>query len=80
MQPYYLLLANHPGEPPWLIKRCHTESKAAAAQVFADRLNSLMGGEVFTASELLSVIKQEDELTDRDYQWMRDTAPELLEG
>jgi hypothetical protein len=80
MQPFYLLLPLYPGEPPSLIKRCYAESKAAAAKVFADRLNSLLGNEAFTASELLPAIKREDELTDRDYQWIRDTAPELLEG
>jgi hypothetical protein len=80
MQTFYLLLPLRPGEPPSLIKRCQAESKAAAARVFAGQLNSLMGGEVFTETELFPAIKREDELTERDYQWMRDTAPELLEG
>ncbi len=79
MQTFYLLLPIRPGESPSLIKRCHAETKNAAASMFVQRLNSLLGSEAFTEQELLPAIKQEDELTEREYQWMRETAPEMLE-
>ncbi len=80
MDTWYLFLAIRPDERPSLIKRCQAENKAAAARVFAGQLNSLMNGEVFTEQELLAAIKQEDELTERENQWIRATAPELMDA
>jgi hypothetical protein len=76
---WYLFLRPHVDEPPSLIKRCQAETPEAAATVFAGQLNSLMGNEVFLASELLPAIKREDALTETESHWLQLYAPELLD-
>jgi hypothetical protein len=79
MQTWYLLLGNHPGEKPWIIKRCQAETKRDAATIFAKRLNTIAASEAYGEIELLEAIKREDELTKQEHQWIAAEDIEMLE-
>jgi hypothetical protein len=78
MHTYYLFLEMYLSDRPSIIRQCQAATKEAAARVFAVRLNSTVKGDTFTASELLTAIKQETELTDTERQWIAAEDPELL--
>ncbi len=78
MHTYYLFLDMRLSDRPSIIRRCQAATKAAAAVIFAARLNITANGEAFTAAELLSAIKQEAELTDTERHWIAAEDPELL--
>ncbi len=75
---WYLLLRYRMRERPTIIKQCQAAAKEQAASLFAARLNRLAAGELYTASELLAVIKRADELTDEEQRWIRMEDPALM--
>jgi len=79
MPTYFLLLFDTAGERPSIVRRCPAENKQIAAIKFAERLKKMMKGQLFLDTELLSFIKQEDELTQQERQWIRAEDPELLD-
>jgi hypothetical protein len=78
MHTYYLLLHTHLSDRPTIIRQCQAATKAAAALIFAARLNTTVKGEAFTATELLPAIKQDTELTDEERQWIAAEDPDML--
>ncbi len=79
MMTFYLLLNTYPYERATLIKRCKADNKLQAARLFAQRLNRIMERETFIDTELLPAIKQEDELTQQEKQWISAEDPQLLD-
>ncbi len=75
---WYLLLRQHVNDQPLIIKQCQAAEKREAAGIFADRLNRLDEGDLYTASELVDAIKREDELTDEERQLISLEDPVLL--
>jgi hypothetical protein len=78
MHTYYLFLELQLSDRPSIIRQCQAATKEAAALVFAARLNTTAKGDTFTASELLSAIKQDTELTEAERHWIATEDPELL--
>ncbi len=75
---WYLLLRHRINDQPLIIKQCQAAEKREAAGIFADRLNRVDEGELYTASELVDAIKCDDELTEEERQLIRREDPILL--
>jgi hypothetical protein len=78
MHTYYLFLDMRLSDRPSIIRQCQAATKEAAALIFAARLNTTVKGEAFTATELLSAIKQDTELTEQERQWIATEDPDML--
>ena len=65
-------------ERPTIIKQCQAAERTHAASLFAERLDRVGGGDLFTTTELLGAIKRADELTEEEQRWIQLEDPILL--
>ncbi len=61
-----------------IIKQCQAVEKRDAATLFADRLNRVAAGDLYTAAELYDAIKRDDELTEDELHLISLEDPTLL--
>ena len=78
MQTWYLFLFIRGEEAPSIIRRCEADGKGIAAEVFARRLNRVAKSTAYSASELLSAMKEENKLSEMEREWVSGEDPQLL--
>jgi hypothetical protein len=72
MTTYYLVLPVF--DDSYFIKRCKAEDKKIALDYFKNKMDKLAGNDMYAQEDLLSCIKLENELNERERKLIKEEA------